>query len=547
MSPSARAGSAGSPNRFSRWACRMFTRRRCRVTVATGSLLNKKTNPSSARTRGSRDFWLSARDRYAQLQLDRHEVRPIIMIALTIPLPSIAVTLPRSFGGGQAFAVTNRRPMSAPATTTAIDRRIRELLREYGAPDLCLAEVLCDPAPAGCGRVLRRRRESGRPRSHLRRTRAAVAPVLRARSQHAASRPVTASQRSCPSLPTSPWRCSQSGAAGRRTFRCSRHSQRPPSRCASTRAAFASSSSMRGNARNSARPDRAVIVTGGAGRAGDIAFEAAIAENEPQETPARLGGNGPFVRLFTSGTTGDPKAVVIPAHALAAFVAYQEIGLDVQVGDVFWNAADPGWAYGLYYAICAPLATGRRSLLLAAPFSADLTFRVLATFGVTNFAAAPHRLSRATQRRRRTRCFEAPRLFERGRAVERRPRRMGKKRARRSDQRSVRPNGAWHGRSQRARFGGRRAAATRGSMGHAMPGFSVAILAASSADVVAPGEPGRVAVDLSREPAHVVRNLRGCAGADRGALHRETDGISREMRAGWTQTVTSSFHRATTM
>jgi acetyl-CoA synthetase len=37
--------------------------------------------------------------------------------------------------------------MSDPATMTAIDRRLRELLEEYGAPDLCLAEALCDRHP----------------------------------------------------------------------------------------------------------------------------------------------------------------------------------------------------------------------------------------------------------------------------------------------------------------------------------------------------------------------------------------------------------------
>jgi acyl-coenzyme A synthetase/AMP-(fatty) acid ligase len=30
---------------------------------------------------------------------------------------------------------------------------------------------------------------------------------------------------------------------------------------------------------------------------------------------------------------------------------HQELGLEVTPGDVFWNAADPGWVYGLYYAL----------------------------------------------------------------------------------------------------------------------------------------------------------------------------------------------------
>jgi len=92
---------------------------------------------------------------------------------------------------------------------------------------------------------------------------------------------------------------------------------------------------------------------------------------------------------FTSGTTGTPKGVPIPVRAVASFQIYLEYGLHVTEDDVFWNAADPGWAYGLYYAIIAPMAAGRRSLLLQAGFSPELTWRVMSEYGVTNLAAAP--------------------------------------------------------------------------------------------------------------------------------------------------------------
>ena len=60
----------------------------------------------------------------------------------------------------------------------------------------------------------------------------------------------------------------------------------------------------------------------------------------------------------------------VPVRAPWPFHGYMEYGLDVQPDDVFWNAADPGWAYGLYYAILGPLAAGMRSILLHAGFSA---------------------------------------------------------------------------------------------------------------------------------------------------------------------------------
>ena len=245
---------------------------------------------------------------------------------------------------------------------------------------------------------------------------------------------------------------------------------------------------------------RPVIVAGGAGEPGDLAFDALVAQNEPQPVAARLGGAAPFVRLFTSGTTGDPKGVVIPTRALASFVTYQDFGLDVRADDVFWNAADPGWAYGLYYAIVAPLATGRRSLLLRAPFSPALTYDVLERFGVTNFAAAPtvYRALRAAHHDRP----EALRL----RACSSAGEPLGPDIVAWARTALGVPVHDHYGQTElgMAVVNGHHhaiAAPLRpGSMGQAMPGWSVAILREDGDALAAPGEPGRVAVDLQASP-----------------------------------------------
>jgi acetyl-CoA synthetase len=81
--------------------------------------------------------------------------------------------------------------------------------------------------------------------------------------------------------------------------------------------------------------------------------------------------DAPFLMMFTSGTTGPAKAVPVPLKAIAAFKAYMLYAIDLTSADRFWNLADPGWAYGLYYGITAPLSLGHAIILNEKPFSLD--------------------------------------------------------------------------------------------------------------------------------------------------------------------------------
>ncbi|HEX5182629.1 MAG TPA: AMP-binding protein [Allosphingosinicella sp.] len=134
--------------------------------------------------------------------------------------------------------------------------------------------------------------------------------------------------------------------------------------------------------------DRRVIVLGTAGL-GDHSMQALL-QTRDDGLPAQGCTPGtPIIEIYTSGTTGAPKGVIVPARALAAFQAYAEFGLDLRSDDLFWNAADPGWGYGLYFGIVATLSTGTPSLIMKGGFSAERTIEALHREGVTNFAAAP--------------------------------------------------------------------------------------------------------------------------------------------------------------
>ncbi|MFD9664516.1 AMP-binding protein [Rhodococcus sp. NPDC059968] len=129
-----------------------------------------------------------------------------------------------------------------------------------------------------------------------------------------------------------------------------------------------------------------VLVAGG----DEDSLTAALASmNTDTPPPVAVGGTSPLVHMFTSGTTGTPKGVVHPVGYIAGWHSYLEFALGVTDDSVFWCAADPGWAYGLYTAIVAPLAAGVPTILARGGFSAASTWSVLSRLGVTDYAAAP--------------------------------------------------------------------------------------------------------------------------------------------------------------
>ena len=131
------------------------------------------------------------------------------------------------------------------------------------------------------------------------------------------------------------------------------------------------------------------VITTGVADDGALSWASLMADAQPGIAAAVVGGDAPLIHVYTSGTTGNPKGVIVPARALAAFHAYAVFGFDLREDDVFWCAADPGWAYGLYFGVLNTLQTGVSSLLFEGGFSADKTMAILAQQQVTNFAAAP--------------------------------------------------------------------------------------------------------------------------------------------------------------
>ena len=68
---------------------------------------------------------------------------------------------------------------------------------------------------------------------------------------------------------------------------------------------------------------------------------------------------------------------------------YMRDAIDLRPDDNFWNLADPGWAYGLYYAVTGPLALGHATTFYDGPFSVESCARMIDKHGITNLAGSP--------------------------------------------------------------------------------------------------------------------------------------------------------------
>ncbi|WP_299201621.1 AMP-binding protein [uncultured Amphritea sp.] len=118
-------------------------------------------------------------------------------------------------------------------------------------------------------------------------------------------------------------------------------------------------------------------------------FETELSAQDSNFEPVRIGADDPFLQMFTSGTVGKAKGVAVPARALLSFYVYMRYAIGLHPEDRYWNVADPGWAYGLYYAVVGPLLLGNTTHFNENAFTPETTYAMLRKYKITNLAAAP--------------------------------------------------------------------------------------------------------------------------------------------------------------
>jgi len=125
----------------------------------------------------------------------------------------------------------------------------------------------------------------------------------------------------------------------------------------------------------------------------DLYYHDVVRRESAEAACAAMESDDELFVLFTSGTTGRPKAV---AHAHGGFMVgvhhtFREV-FDVKPTDIYFCTADPGWITGHAYGVYGPLLAGATSIMYEGhPLypQADRLWSMVARHGVTSLYTTP--------------------------------------------------------------------------------------------------------------------------------------------------------------
>jgi acetyl-CoA synthetase len=118
-----------------------------------------------------------------------------------------------------------------------------------------------------------------------------------------------------------------------------------------------------------------------------------IARNLGNNTTEVMDAEDPLFMLYTSGTTGKPKAILHTHGGYQVGVATTlKYCFDIKPEDRYWCAADPGWITGHSYIVYGPLMLGATSIIYEGapthPYP-DRWWKVIESYGVNILYTAP--------------------------------------------------------------------------------------------------------------------------------------------------------------
>jgi acetyl-CoA synthetase len=104
-----------------------------------------------------------------------------------------------------------------------------------------------------------------------------------------------------------------------------------------------------------------------------------------EPTPA----NAPAYWLYTSGTEGEPKAVIHAHRSIRAHDSRAKVWQDLKQGDVVFNTSSLNWSYALTCGMLDLWRHGVTSLIYSGDLSPEKICGIVKHFGVTTFMSVP--------------------------------------------------------------------------------------------------------------------------------------------------------------
>lgn len=133
-----------------------------------------------------------------------------------------------------------------------------------------------------------------------------------------------------------------------------------------------------------------ILVVGGEPRAGTVSFEKLAQESSPVLQAELTSKDDAAFWLYSSGSTGQPKACVHLQHDMVVSTErYAKSILNITDQDRCFSVAKLFFAYGLGNGLYFPLAVGATSILLAGPPKPQSVFEVIERHRPTLFFSVP--------------------------------------------------------------------------------------------------------------------------------------------------------------